>query len=116
MKRAISRRMRFHAETAQAQEWNPAYCGKHENYASMIAEMTFAIDAEMMAEIEEMIDSMAEALELTEYFIAEVVEKSANRLRKIAEKIHLRMPTMKIPARKSMLEYICGRAVIPCVG
>ena len=104
MKRTLSRRLRNHAEYAHVAGHADHYIGKHENLDGIMAELSAAVE------------EMTEALELTEHFIAEVVEKSANHLRKIAEKIHLRMPTMKIPVRKSVLEYICGKAVIPCVG
>lgn len=104
MKRTMSRRLRNHAEYAPVAGHADHYIGKHENLDSI------------MAELSAVVEEMTEKLALTAEYMAEVVENNAERIRKIAEKIHLRVHVRKLPVRKSMLEYICGRAVIPCVG
>lgn len=104
MKRTMSRRLRNHAEYAPVAGHADHYIGKHENLDGI------------MAELSAVVEEMTEKLALTAEYIAEVVEKNTERIRKIAERIRLRMPVVKIPVRKSVLEYICGKEVIPCVG
>ena len=103
MKRTMSRKLRNHAENASVAE-HADYIGKHENLDGI------------MAELSAVVEEMTEKLALPAEYMAEVVEKNAERIRKIAEKIHLRVHVRKLPVRKSMLEYICGKAVMPCVG
>ena len=86
MKRIMARTLRHNAEMNPCAPHNADYCGKHE----------------AIAEISELFEEVAEALELTADFIAETVAENAAYIRKIAEKylhkIRIPMPEFR-PAR-----------------
>lgn len=85
MKRTMSRKLRNHAENAPVAEHADHYIGKHENLDGI------------MAELSAVMEEMTEKLVLTAEYMAEVVEKNAERLRKIADRIHIRVvPNAKV--------------------
>ena len=105
MKRTMSRLLRLHAENAEIRESDAAYIGKHEPIAQIINS------------IAEIFDECMRKLGITAEMSAEIVSEHAECMRKIARKIHLRIPHMsEIPVRKTMLDHICERSVMPHVG
>ena len=115
MKRTMSRRLRNHAEYAPVAGHADHYIGKHENLDGI------------MAELSAVVEEMTEKLVLTAEYMAEVVEKNAERIRKIAELIHIRVvPNAKVdmhlphilPQKEPVVWpcYAWPKAVIPCVG